>query len=186
VTRPGSPGRWRRAAAAGLFAFCLMMPGGPVDGAPAPQHLGVFVGYSYLHAGDASLNGWRAEVSRPVRARWDAVLDVAGHYGSFAGADLNQAELLIGARRSWQWGGIRPFASLGLGIARQSTGADGPDGRISDSHTRFALAPGIGADRRIGQHWSVRGTVDLLLVSAEGAWDTDPRVSAGAVYRFGR
>jgi hypothetical protein len=34
--------------------------------------------------------------------------------------------------------------------------------------------------------WAVRAVVHLRFLNGEGAWDVDPRLSAGAVYRFGR
>jgi hypothetical protein len=178
--------RGRRLAAAGLVCLAASL-GARADAASArPAGPSVFLGYSYVHAGDAGLHGLRLDASRPLRPAWALVVDVAGHWGSFAGADLGQLELRVGARRSWRVWRLRPYADLGLGLARQTAAADGPGGRVSTAHTRFLVGPGAGVDRPLGSRWAVRATFDLLLVRAEGEWDADPRLSAGAVYRFGR
>ncbi len=44
---------------------------------------------------------------------------------------------------------------------------------------------GAGADYRLARHWAARAQADLLLLHGQGVWDTNPRLSLGAVYRFG-
>ena len=52
---------------------------------PAPD---VYGGYSWTHAGEASLHGWSLAGSYPFHTGANRfVLDVSGHYGSFASAD---------------------------------------------------------------------------------------------------
>jgi opacity protein-like surface antigen len=144
----------------------------------------LFGGYSYTHAGEASLNGWELSGSFPLRGRLRIAADLAGHYGSFAGADLKQVNLLAGPRMAWRMGRLTPFAQLLLGVVKDTTEVVAADTTLKDSATHFGTTLGGGADYRLGRRWAVRGQVELLFQSAEGAWDTDPRLAVGAVYRF--
>jgi hypothetical protein len=58
------------------------------------------------------------------------------------------------------------------------------DGTISSTGTDFAFAPGFGADYGVTGRWAARVGLDLLLVHG-GGWESNPRLSLGAVYRFG-
>lgn len=147
--------------------------------APAPD---VYVGYSYTHAGEASLHGWGLSGSYPLQGRLRLVLDLTGHYGSFAAANLSQTALMGGVRGVWSWKGLDPFVEGLVGFARTSVTAGG----LSEADTDWGLAIGGGVDYPLSRSWAVRGLVQLRFLNGEGAWDTDPRVSLGAVYRFGR
>jgi hypothetical protein len=48
------------------------------------------------------------------------------------------------------------------------------------------VAFGGGLDYPLARSWAARGLVQLRLLHGQGVWDSDPRVSVGAVYRFGR
>ena len=61
-----------------------------------------------------------------------------------------------------------------------------PDASISDSDTDWGGALGGGLDYRLSGPWAVRAQADLLLLRAEGAWESDPLFSLGIVYRLGR
>jgi hypothetical protein len=156
----------------------------PASG-PAPRP-DVFLGYSYTHAGEAHLNGWHASGTYPIGTSLRLVADLSGHYGSFAQADLSQASFFAGARWTWTMGRLAPFAEALLGGVRTKTTATISNGRISDSDADWGGALGGGLDYRIGSRWAARAQIDLLLLKAEGAWNGDPRLSLGAVYRFGR
>ena len=150
----------------------------------AQERADVFGGYSYVNAGEANLNGWQVSGSYPSWRSLSLVADLAGHYGSFAGADLSQIELLVGARRYWRWNRFRPFAELLVGGVRHEASVVSVDGTISSSGTDFGVAPGFGADYRVTGGWSARAAFDLLLLDGSG-FEVDPRLSIGAVYRFG-
>jgi hypothetical protein len=152
---------------------------------PASQEApDLFAGYSLVRAGEAKLNGWHLSASYPSWRSLSLVADLSGHYGDFAGADLSQLEVLVGARRYWRWNGFRPLAEFLVGGTRHKASFAAPDGVISSSGTDLTIALGVGADYRVTGAWSARAAFDLLLVRG-GGWESDPRMSIGAVYRFG-
>jgi len=141
----------------------------------------IFVGYSFLQAGEANLNGWELSGSFRWRRSLRLVADLSAHFGSFAGGDVRQVNLLAGARYTRPGSGrLRPFAEVLLGGARSTSSFD----VLSTSATAWGSAIGAGADYRLRGRWSVRGHAHLLLLHSNGAWDADPRVSVGVAYRF--
>lgn len=169
-----------------LFALLLAMAppvsAWPVTPAPAPD---LFAGYSYTKAGEASLHGWQLGGSYPLSQSLRLVADLNGHYGSFAQADLTQLTFLAGARWAWAKGRFVPFVEALLGAARTKTSVELSSGSITDTDTDWGPAFGGGVDYRFGDRWSARAQADLLVLRAEGAWETDPRLSLGVVYRLG-
>jgi Outer membrane protein beta-barrel domain len=153
---------------------------GPSEGASSD----IFGGYSYTHAGEASLNGWGLSGSYRLRGALSLVAGLSGHYGSFAGASLGQLGFMAGARWSGRAGPFRPFAEGLLGGVR--TSVDVGDPSVSDADTDWGFAFGGGADYPFSRRWAVRGLVHLRLLHGQGTWDTDPRFSVGVVYRLRR
>jgi Outer membrane protein beta-barrel domain len=149
-----------------------------------PRGPDVFGAYSYTHAGEAGLNGWQLTATFPFRGgfRWEA--DLSGHYGSFAGADLSQLTFLAGARYVLSRPRVSPFGHVLLGGARRT--ASVPGASLSSSDTDWGGGLGGGVEGRIDRRWAVRAQADLLVLHGLGQWDIDPRLSLGAVYRFGR
>jgi opacity protein-like surface antigen len=113
------------------------------------------------------------------------VVDVAGHRGSFAQADLSQLTLLAGARWTPAAGRVAPFVEALLGGVRTKTSVSLSDGSLSDSDSDWGTAFGGGVDYPVTSRWAARAQFDLLVLRAEGAWEMDPRLSVGVVYRFG-
>ena len=111
--------------AAALVAAATLAAAAPRATASAPTP-DVYGGYSYTHAGEASLNGWALAGSYPLQGRLRLVLDLTGHYGSFAGSDLSQTALLAGVRNVWTRKGLSPFVEGLMGLAR--TSVDASDG----------------------------------------------------------
>jgi hypothetical protein len=63
----------------------------PSSASTAPvQRPDIFVGYTWTKAGEAGLNGWNLAGGYPLGRSLRVVVDLAGHYGSFAQADLSQ------------------------------------------------------------------------------------------------
>ena len=184
----------KRGLGAGLFivAVLLLPPAGVASAAPpAPRPPArdpagstgpdLFAGYSFLHSGEANLNGW--EVSGSFRLRrlprsLRLVADLSGHYGSFAGGDLRQINLFGGVRLTGhRVGRLRPFAEGLVGGARSTTVFD----VFSSSTTAWGGALGAGADYRLRARWAVRGQAHLLLLHSNGVWDASPRLDRKSV-----
>jgi opacity protein-like surface antigen len=172
-------------ATAAPLAPAKSRPGKTASSGPAAASgPDVFGGYSYTHAGDAGLNGWELGGSVPFRGRLRFAADLSGHYGSFAGANLGQLSFLVGPRMAWRFRQVTPFAQILVGAVRGSTSFDAA--AVSESHTHLGTTLGGGIDYRLSRHWAARAQADLLFLRADGAWDTDPRLALGAVYRFAR
>jgi hypothetical protein len=146
----------------------------------------LFAGYSHTRAGEAGLDGLGLSGSYPLRGPYSLVGELTLHRGSFAGASLGETSLMGGVRRRWRSGGWSPFAEALLGAVRTSTSIDAAVGSFAIAETDWGGALGGGVDYRLGARWSARGLVQLRLVHGEGALDTDPRISLGAVYSLGR
>ena len=146
----------------------------------------MFGGYSYTHAGEASLHGWGLSGSYSLRDSLSLVADLSGHYGSYAGADLGQLAFMAGARWTRRSGRLSPFVEGLLGGARTSASVDVPGATVSDADTDWGLALGGGVDYSLGDRWAARALVHLRFLRGEGALDTDPRFAVGVVYRLGR
>jgi hypothetical protein len=142
----------------------------------------VFLGYSFLHSGEANLNGWELTGSLPFRGSLRLVADLSRHSGSFAGGDLSQLTFLAGARlvrREHERLGL--FGDLLLGGSRSKSTFDS----LSSSTTAVGGALGVGAGYGLSRHWAVRGQAHVLLLHSGAGWGTDPRLSAGVTYRLG-
>jgi hypothetical protein len=50
----------------------------------------------------------------------------------------------------------------------------------------LAAALGLVLDYGLNKSWALRALVHLRFVHGEGAWETDPRLAVGAVFRLGR
>lgn len=146
----------------------------------------VYGGFSYTHAGNANLYGWSLAGSYPVRGL-SAVVDLGGHYGSFAGADLSQHGLFVGVRQTWRFAGVSPFAEGLVGGVRTATHVVAADGSsVSDSSLGWGVVFGGGASYALAPRWSARALIQLRLLHGGGVWDKDPRLSIGVAYRIRR
>jgi hypothetical protein len=172
--------------AAGLGFAASVAVAAPKKAPASPPSPDVFFGYSYTHAGDASLHGIGLEGSFPLGDAFRLLLDLSGHDGTFAGADFDQIGLMAGGRWSPLRSRVRPFADGLLGLVRTSQSVEAGDVSVSDSDSDFGFAVGGGLDFGLSDRWSLRGLFHLRLVAGEGNWDADPRFAAGFVYRFGR
>jgi opacity protein-like surface antigen len=156
--------------------------------APPRRGPDVFGGLSYTHSGQANLKGWHVSGAIPFRGGLVGgsvriAADFSGHYGSFAGADLSQLTFLAGPRLAWTRGRLSPFGQVLVGVARTGTSITTPP--LSSSSTSWGGALGAGTDYGFTRRWAARAQADLLLLHGQGVWDTNPRLSLGAVYRFG-
>lgn len=160
-------------------------PSSPTASSGGPR-LDAFLGYTYSEAGEAGLHGLQVTGTFPLARSLRIVVDLAGHRGSFAQADLSQLTLLAGARWTPAARRFAPFVEALLGGVRTKTSVSLPSGSISDSDSDWGTAFGGGVDYLFANRWAARAQLDLLVLRAEGAWETDPRLSLGVVYRLGK
>jgi len=167
------------------------------------NHPEVAFEYNYVYSnappggcGCFSLNGGSFSLAQPMGAgHLAAVLDTAVVHGSGVSAakyDLTLFSFTPGIsyrpllKQRWS-----PFGQILIGVANASgtlVGSKTP--AASDSPLNFASLVGGGLDYRLHGHWSLR-LIDadyLLTRSTNGVNDhqNNLRLSAGAVYRFGK
>lgn len=183
--------RTKMSGAVAVFALVAAVAGAAPGRTPAREggsrlRPDLYAGYSFTHAGDANLHGWVVAGAYPLRGL-SVVADASGHYGAFAGADLAQLGLFLGARQTWRIAGVSPFAEALVGGVRTTTQVALPGGSsLDDSSVAWGVAIGGGASYRVAPRWSARGLVHLRLLRGGGVWDKDPRLSIGVAYRLGR
>lgn len=173
-----------RAPAALALALALAVPASAQD---APR-ADLFGGYSLVRSDGVSFHGWNVAGGWRVSGRIAVTLDLSGHGATDAeGTDVDMLAVMAGPRFYVATGSrLRPFVHLLAGLVRSSGGIDVFDVRISESRTDFGGAAGGGVDFGIGDRWAVRGAADYRVLEADGETVSDPRFSAGVVYRFAR
>jgi opacity protein-like surface antigen len=175
------------ALAASLGLAASVAGAAPRKAAPAKSiRPELFGGYSYTQAGEASLHGLGLSGSYPLGPTLSLVLDLSGHDGSYAGADLGQLGLMAGARWTPSSGRFLPFAEGLFGGVPTSASVEVGDVRVSDADTDWGLALGGGLDYGLNERWAIRALVHIRFLHGEGTWDADPRFAVGAVFRMGR
>lgn len=147
----------------------------------------VFAGYSMLVAGgENTFHGWHAALGWGLSRRLGLVLDVSGHSGdSGLGDDVDVLSVMAGPRLVLGGGRIRPFLHVIGGLVRSRAGIDVFEVDITESATDLGAAAGGGFDVGFGDRWALRLAGDYRAVKTDSDTVTDPRFSAGVVYRFG-
>jgi hypothetical protein len=159
----------------------------------------VFAGYSTMFVGataceachtdaigEEMFHGWHAALGWGIARRLDLVLDASGHRGaSGSGHDLDLLAVMAGPRFARAGGRVRPFVHLLGGLVRTKAGVRVFDVEIAESETDIGGAAGGGFDIDVGERWALRLSGDFRLVEIADGTVSDPRFSAGAVYRFG-
>lgn len=173
------------------------------------QDIGFFGGYSFLRTTGAnyensSLSGWNAAVSANFHS-WGVVADFSDHYGAGTsnftpiGNRGHGTMFLFGPQYSFRvvprvtpfvhglFGGVqgaKATVAPGPGGACPSPGCSGP---VIVPETALAMAFGGGLDVKVQRHlWLRLIQIDYVRQNfSNGAMDS-PRISAGAVFRFGR
>ena len=170
-------------AAAGLAVLCLMLLPIPMSAQLLP-HGNVYVGASYEHSDYVinrySLRGWNASVEDipfPRLLHLGVVLDGSGFYRS----GLQQYNLLIGPRWSFQHGKWRPFVQAMGGLQRVNS-----SGTINNP---IAIDAGGGVDYKLSGFWifknfSWRLQGDYVHTRFLSANQSALRGSTGLLWRF--
>ena len=181
-----------------LLAAALAALGSTKAAAQDAWNNDLFAGYSMLVVGGSSCedcgdaigeetyHGWHAALGWGLSRRLGLVLDVSGHTGETTlGDDVDVLSLMAGPRLAFGGGRVRPFVHVIGGVVRASSGIDIFEVDISESATDFGGAAGGGVDVGFGDRWALRLAGDYRVVKADSGTTSDPRFSAGAVYRFG-
>jgi hypothetical protein len=152
----------------------------------------VFMGYSHLVAdfnspikGNATfnLNGAEFAVSENFNSWFGGMLDIGAQFGTRDGFNVNSEQYLYGPTFSYRkLSSFTPSGHVLLGAMRGSQGFAG----ISQSATKFAVAPGVAVDIKLTDMVSVRAIqADYVFSKFLGTHQNNLRLSAGIVLTFG-
>lgn len=180
----------------------------PLSAAHA-QDMEFFGGYSYLRTTGAnyensSLNGWNAAVAANLHA-WGVVADFSNHYGAGTsgftpiGNRGYGTMFLFGPQYSFRlvprvtpfvhglFGGVHAIKTVVAPAEGGACPTPGCGESFTASETALAMAFGGGLDVKVQRHlWLRLIQIDYVRQNfSNGAMDS-PRISAGAVFRFGR
>lgn len=170
------------------LAAALLVASGPLAASAQDASKGdIFAGYSMLVSDGETMHGGHAALGWGV---WGPsvglLLDVSGHQGGDAeGTDVSALSLMVGPRVTFGGGRVRAFVHVIGGIVRSKASVSVFDVEISESATDFGGAAGGGIDLGLGDRWALRLAGDYRLLKLEDETASDPRFSAGVVYRFG-
>jgi opacity protein-like surface antigen len=145
-----------------------------------------FVGYSMLAVDGETMHGGHAALGFGLSGHIGLLLDASVHQGSdAAGTDVDLLSLMAGPRVKLGGGRVQPFLHVIGGIVRTQAGVRIFDIEISESATDLGDAAGGGFDVGLGDRWALRLAGEYRVVKIADETATDPRFSAGVVYRFG-
>ena len=155
--------------------------------ASAQERSDLFAGYSALVSDGDTFHGWHAAAAFGLSGRIALVADASGHGGtSEDGDDVSSLALMAGPRFAFSSGRIRPFLQVIGGVVRTRRGQTIFEVEIAEKSTDLGGAAGGGVDVGFGERWAARVAADFRVVRADGETSSDPRLSAGIAYRFGR
>jgi len=145
----------------------------------------VFGGYSFVPdvAADQILHGWNASLNGSINDWLGIKGDLSGHYARRGGLKVNLHILSVGPQLSYRRNDkVVPFVHVLLGGGWASAGF----GNLNFSNAAFAMNIGGGLDWIIHKRCAIRAIqLDLLVTHFGLDTSTDPRISAGVVFRFG-
>jgi hypothetical protein len=145
----------------------------------------VFGGYSFVPdvGADQILHGWNASVNGNIKDWLGIKGDLSGHYARRGGLKVNLHILSIGPQFSYRMNDkVVPFVHVLVGGGWASAGF----GDLSFSNAAFAMNIGGGLDWIAHKRCAIRAIqLDLLVTRFGQDTSTDPRISAGVVFRFG-
>lgn len=166
-----------------MALFLLLLPAAAA--ASDDPRLELFAGYSYLRSDDRNRHGWIGSGALNLSERFGVEAELAGHYASVDAVALRSHSFLAGPRFVPFRGTFTPFLHLLAGAVRTSQGFDLLGVSVSESKSHVGGVAGAGVDYRINDRLGVRVQADLRVVRADGKTESDPRGSAGVVFRFG-
>jgi len=177
--------------------------------APAQDFAEVFGGYSFVRASapvsstifcpvgagpclapvstfHPNLNGWELAGTIKPGTWFGITADFSGHYGSVGTSSVHVQTFLFGPKLSFP-GPVSPFAHVLVGGARETIGAGDTSAGVTlpTSGVAPAVAAGVGIDIKLAPFIALRPIqFDYLLTRFNSSTQSQPRVSAGIVFRF--
>lgn len=144
-------------------------------------------GYSSLFANvgnnSFTMNGGGGAIEQNVKDWFGARLEINAWGGDTNGVHVTAQTYTFGPVFSLhRYQRITPFAHINIGAIHASTGFLG----ISQSATKFALAPGGGVDLGLNPYLAVRLQGDYLASYFLNTRQDNFQFSAGLVFRYGR
>lgn len=166
-----------------MALFLLLLPGAAA--ASDDPRLELSAGYSYLRSDERNRHGWIGSGALNLSERLGVEAELAGHYASADAVALRSHSFLAGPRYVPFRRMLTPFVHVLAGAVRTSQGFDLLGVSVSESQTHVGGVAGAGVDFRINDRLGARVQADLRVVRADGKTASDPRASAGVVFRFG-
>lgn len=169
----------------GLLGLTLLLPlpaaaQGPTGVQPRGEtpKAEVFLGGSYIRSDGANFRGWNGSVAGNVNDWFGIVGDFSGHY--FPQGNAHIYTYTFGPQLSYRKNArVTPFVHALFGGARIGGGGASLNG--------FGANIGGGVDIKVSNSIAIRAIqADALITHFGGSTTTDPRLSFGIVFRFGK
>lgn len=144
-----------------------------------------------IYTNREGLKGFEASVTHQFTKSLGLTADAGGNYGLATSGFPRNARVrqyaILGGPQFSRGGRFSPFVHALFGAAQQSTTASGNSFFVTfpDSRWAFAGALGGGINARITPNFSIRLVqADYVLTRFGGGTQSQPRLSAGFIYRF--
>jgi hypothetical protein len=174
----------RQAAVAFALAFvvCTPLPSAAQESARAEA----FGGYAFARDDDRNMHGWNGALTLYVLKWLGVSADVSGQYVAVGPTDRARFAVLAGPRVSPWRGRFTPFGYALAGAFHTRSRLEFLSVSVSEGETDAGAALGGGVDVRVSGRWAAEVKADAALIRPRGRTESNPRLSAGLVLRFGR
>lgn len=164
------------------FVVCTPLPSAAQESARAEA----FGGYAFARDDDRNMHGWDGAVTLYVRKWLGVSADISGDYVALGATDRARFAVLGGARVSPWRRRFTPFAYALAGAFHTRSHLEFLSVSVSEGETDPGAAFGGGVTVRVSGRWAAEAKADAALVRSRGRTESNPRLSAGLVFRFGR
>jgi hypothetical protein len=174
----------RQAAVAFALAFvvCTPRPSAAQEAARAEA----FGGYAFARDDDRNMHGWNGALTLYVLKWLGVSADVSGQSVAVGPTDRARFAVLAGPRVSPWRGRFTPFGYALAGAFHTRSRLEFLSVSVSEGETDPGAALGGGVDVRVSGRWAAEVKADAALIRSRGRTESNPRLSAGLVLRFGR
>ncbi len=174
---------WAKSSVRACFFVVLAFAAAHTSAAQSPERWQAFAGYAPMNDITDRVTfprGWVVSAAGHVNRWLSLAVDVDGQYKTIAsiGSDVHLSSHAItgGLRASAPLGRFVEFGQVLLGVV-QSTGTLFGS---TETTRHLGLQPGAGLDYPLGEHWAIRGELDLRFL----ATGREFRVATGIVRAF--